>query len=292
MGYCPFCGQPYPDTEPLWSPPGPLSQVTWVEGGVGVSQEGRLQHVPTGPIVLEAALIHVHLCSRCLEVQGHYRQDRAVTGCGLASAALEPSLLRAHEDFGSHGEAEAGSRTSPMPTAVLTDPPRQPHVPFLVPEFKGLVGCLWGFRRCLAGRRLFPNRDHPLPSPQIPASGPAWVPTGSCSLAGLLPAPAAPTDLAAPIPHLHGAVVGGVRSPPRRVDPAQVTHIVADKAVSWGRAGGGWSEVEVCPGPSHQLHWWQWGVLALPRLMEPGQTPASPMVREQTAPSGAGPALT
>lgn len=40
------------------------------------------------------------------------------------------------------------------------------------------------------------------------------------------------TDLAAPIPHLHRAVVGGIRSPPGGVDPAQVTHIVADKAVS------------------------------------------------------------
>lgn len=40
------------------------------------------------------------------------------------------------------------------------------------------------------------------------------------------------TNLTAPIPHLHRAVVGGVCSPSSRVDPAQVVHIVADKAVS------------------------------------------------------------
>lgn len=72
-GSWPFSGWPYPDVEPLPSPPGPLSQAARVEGGVGVSQEGRLQHVPTGPVVLEAALIHVHLRPRGLEVQGHCR---------------------------------------------------------------------------------------------------------------------------------------------------------------------------------------------------------------------------
>lgn len=83
---------PYPDTEQLPGPPGPWSQGAGVEGGVGVSQECRLQHIPAGPVVLEAALVHVHLWPRCLEVQGHYKQDGAVTGwAGLR--ALEPASL-------------------------------------------------------------------------------------------------------------------------------------------------------------------------------------------------------
>lgn len=73
----------------------------------------------------------------------------------------------------------------------------------------------------------------------MPVSGPAWVPRGSWPLAlwteTLTEASSQPqpncTDLAAPVPHVHGAVVGGVRSPPSWVDPAQVTHVVADKAV-------------------------------------------------------------
>lgn len=52
----------------------------WVEGGAGIAQEGRFQHIPAGPVVLEAPLVHVHLRSWRLEVQGHYRQDTH-SGC-------------------------------------------------------------------------------------------------------------------------------------------------------------------------------------------------------------------
>lgn len=168
-------------------------------------------------------MVHVHLWPRCLEIQGHYRQSRAVTGCGLASGAQGPACS-GHTEAQRHKVREVESSIIPLLASCHPNDPRhQPHIPRHNSEdwcaedgISDPVTCRW---RDISKLRL---------------PGLAWVPRGSRlkpHQASSQPQ-AALTDLAASIPHLHGAVVGGVGPPSSWVDPAQVIHVVADKAVS------------------------------------------------------------
>lgn len=43
------------------------------------SEEGRLQDVAALSVLAEQALVQIHLFTRCLEVQGHWRRDGKMT---------------------------------------------------------------------------------------------------------------------------------------------------------------------------------------------------------------------
>lgn len=61
----------YPNSEQDRLVPGASSDVLWVEGGVRLGHEWRLQDIPAQAILQEPALVKVHLLPRGLKVQSN-----------------------------------------------------------------------------------------------------------------------------------------------------------------------------------------------------------------------------